>query len=280
MKNLFITVIFLCVSSCAQAFEVSVSPKKSTGGEGFLLTITGATTGSYEISFAGKQYTPYSSIGGSSEIYIPVKIDAKGRQTLTINNIVSGNTVLSKKLDVQIKKRKIKTIKLKEKDQKMRADEPIIQDQNQILLDKIRVKTSERLWAEKFELPLAGKLRIATRFALLRKAKTYQYFHKGVDFSTPTGTPVKAVNSGKVVFAKSGLNVYGTAMVVDHGQGVTSCYFHLNKMLKNEGDTVAKNETIAESGATGWATGPHLHFGLYLQGEAVDPFWWIKFAKR
>jgi murein DD-endopeptidase MepM/ murein hydrolase activator NlpD len=128
-------------------------------------------------------------------------------------------------------------------------------------------------------LPLAVKAKITTRFALLRKAKTYQYFHKGVDFSIPTGTPVKAMNSGKIIFAKSGLNVYGVAMVVDHGQGVTSCYFHLNKLLKKEGETVEKGEIIAESGATGWATGPHLHFGLYLQGEAVDPFWWIKFAK-
>jgi lysostaphin len=272
--------LFLLIASTAQAFEVSVSPKKPTGGEGFLLAITGGTTGSFEISFEGKQYAPYSSTGGADEIYIPVKIDAKGRQNLTISNMVLGNSAQTKKLILTIKKRKIKTIKLKEKDQKMRADEPIIQDQNQVLLDKIRVRSAEKLWSEKFDLPLAGKLRIATRFALLRKAKTYQYFHKGVDFSTPTGTPVKAVNSGKVVFAKSGLNVYGTAMVVDHGQGITSCYFHLSKMLKNEGDTVAKNETIAESGATGWATGPHLHFGLYLQGEAVDPFWWIKFAKQ
>ena len=245
-----------------------------------MLTITGGTTGSYEISYDNKRYAPYGSSGNTAEIYLPVKIEAKGAKKIVVKNIVSGNAAQTKNITVKIKKRKIKSVKLKEKDEKMRADEPIIQDQNKILLEKIRSRSEEKLWAGQFILPFAGKADIATRFALLRKARTYQYFHKGVDFAAPTGTPVKAVNGGKVIFAESGLNVYGNAMVVDHGQGVTSCYFHLNKMLKKEGDSVAKNEIIAESGATGWATGPHLHFGLYLQGEAVDPFWWIKFAKK
>jgi murein DD-endopeptidase MepM/ murein hydrolase activator NlpD len=280
VNNLAVAILLLFVSIAAQAFEVSVSPKKPRGGEGFLLTITGGTTGSYEISYEDKQYAPYGSEVKTAEIYLPVKIEAKGTKKIIVKNIVSGSSVQTKTLAVKIKKRKIKSVRLKEKDVKMRADEPIIQAQNQVLLDKIRIKSDEKLWAGSFAPPLAVKAKIATRFALLRKAKTYQYFHKGVDFSIPTGTPVKAVNGGIVVFARGGLNVYGNAMVVDHGQGVTSCYFHLNKMLKKEGDAVAKNETIAESGATGWATGPHLHFGLYLQGEAVDPFWWIKFAKK
>jgi len=280
VKNLAIITLLLLLSTAAQAFEVSISPKKPMGGEGFLLTITGGTTGSYEISYDNKRYAPYGSSGNTAEIYLPVKIEAKGAKKIVVKNIVSGNAAQTKNITVKIKKRKIKSVKLKEKDEKMRADEPIIQDQNKILLEKIRSRSEEKLWAGQFILPFAGKADIATRFALLRKARTYQYFHKGVDFAAPTGTPVKAVNGGKVIFAESGLNVYGNAMVVDHGQGVTSCYFHLNKMLKKEGDSVAKNEIIAESGATGWATGPHLHFGLYLQGEAVDPFWWIKFAKK
>jgi murein DD-endopeptidase MepM/ murein hydrolase activator NlpD len=245
-----------------------------------LLVITGGTTGSYEISYDNRQYVPYGSAGNAAEIYLPVKIDAKGIKKIKITNVVSGNAVQTKNIAVKIKKRKIKSVWLKEKAQKMRADEPIIQDQNNVLLDQIRKKSGEKLWAGKFVLPLVAKATVTTRFALLRKARTYRYFHKGVDFAAPTGTPVRTVNSGKVVFAASGLNVYGNAMVVDHGQGVTSCYFHLNKMLKKEGDTVEKNEIIAESGATGWSSGPHLHFGLYLQGEAVDPYWWIKFAKK
>ncbi len=69
-------------------------------------------------------------------------------------------------------------------------------------------------------------------------------------------------------------------MMIDHGQGVVSCYFHLNKFLKQEGDTVARGEAVAETGKSGWATGPHLHFGIYLQGDAVDPLWWIKYSNK
>ena len=259
-------------------FEVSSRPKKTVGGNGFLLTITGNTSGYYEVTYNDKKYEPYAAGENRKVIFLPVGIEASGKKKVTVADMLSGREAGRKEILVKIARRSIKTVHLKEKDEKMRSSEPIVEDQNKLLLEKIRERSGERLWKDAFFLPL--KYRVSTRFALQRKARTYAYYHKGIDYAAPEGSPVKAAAAGKVIFARGGLNAYGNAMVIDHGQGVTSCYFHLKKMLKKEGDTVAAKEVIAESGRTGWATGPHLHFGVYLQGEAVDPAWWIKFSKK
>jgi murein DD-endopeptidase MepM/ murein hydrolase activator NlpD len=61
---------------------------------------------------------------------------------------------------------------------------------------------------------------------------------------------------------------------LDHGQGVHSAYFHLDTVLVREGDLVARGASLARVGATGLATGPHLHYGIYLHGKDVDPATW------
>jgi murein DD-endopeptidase MepM/ murein hydrolase activator NlpD len=66
----------------------------------------------------------------------------------------------------------------------------------------------------------------------------------------------------------------GRTVLIDHGQGVVSAYFHLDTALVSQGDMVRAGQRIARVGATGLATGPHLHFGVYLHGMDVDPAAW------
>ncbi|QHS53669.1 M23 family metallopeptidase [Edaphobacter sp. 12200R-103] len=94
--------------------------------------------------------------------------------------------------------------------------------------------------------------------------------HRGLDYRARQGTPVHAVNSGRVVLARP-LYFEGNCIVIDHGLGLTTIYMHLSKFRVKEGQHVTRGQLIALSGATGRANGPHLHLSVRWQGEYLDP---------
>lgn len=97
--------------------------------------------------------------------------------------------------------------------------------------------------------------------------------HQGVDIAAPTGTPVVAAQSGVVVLADA-WPIRGNAVVVDHGGGTHTGYYHLNTIQVIEGQAVARGQVLGTVGATGLATGPHLHWDVVIQGGHVDPLTW------
>jgi murein DD-endopeptidase MepM/ murein hydrolase activator NlpD len=94
--------------------------------------------------------------------------------------------------------------------------------------------------------------------------------HTGSDFAADEGTPVLAVADGTVVLADEHFFA-GNSVFVDHGDGLVSMSFHLSRIDVVEGDQVKRGQTVGAVGATGRATGPHLHFGLRWHGKRVDP---------
>jgi len=94
--------------------------------------------------------------------------------------------------------------------------------------------------------------------------------HTGVDIRLPEGTPVRAIADGVVVLAAEQF-FGGKSVVIDHGGAVFSLYYHLQRYTVEEGRRVSRGETIGAVGATGRATGPHLHFGVRVPGGRVDP---------
>ncbi len=137
-------------------------------------------------------------------------------------------------------------------------------------LDKIwRKETRKRLWNGGFIRPLEGEW--GSGFGLRRMINDEPRSpHTGVDIIAPEGSPVRAVNSGRVVLTDD-LFFSGNSIILDHGQGLYTMYFHLSKFLVKVGQKVAKGDIIGLVGSTGRASGPHLHWGVRLQETRVDP---------
>lgn len=95
--------------------------------------------------------------------------------------------------------------------------------------------------------------------------------HEGVDLAVPTGTPIDAARGGTVIYSGPAAG-YGYLVTVDHGGGITTRYGHFSKLLVRTGQTVNVGDQLGLAGATGDATGPHLHFEYRINGSPVDPW--------
>ncbi len=98
--------------------------------------------------------------------------------------------------------------------------------------------------------------------------------HFGVDFGARRGTPLRAVNDGRVIYA-GWMRGYGKVVRINHGGGFVSLYAHQSKILVKTGQHVKRGQVIGRAGSTGRSTGPHLHFGLYFKGRPIDPLRYI-----
>ncbi len=130
-------------------------------------------------------------------------------------------------------------------------------------------RSQGRLWSLPLTRPVPGE--VSSAFGLRRFINDQPRSpHRGVDFRGGIGVPIKVCADG-VVDLVADHYFSGRSVYVDHGQGVMSMYFHLSDIDVQEGQVVRKGEVLGKMGKTGRATGPHLHFGLYLLGEPVDP---------
>ncbi|ABZ83494.1 peptidoglycan-binding peptidase m23b, putative [Heliomicrobium modesticaldum Ice1] len=102
-------------------------------------------------------------------------------------------------------------------------------------------------------------------------------FHHGIDIAADKGETIRAAQRGRVVFA-GWKAVYGQTVIIEHPFGVATLYAHSSKILVNEGERVERGRPIAQVGATGVATGPHLHFEVRLDSRAVNPAAYLRGA--
>ncbi len=112
------------------------------------------------------------------------------------------------------------------------------------------------------------------RTYLYENEEVDQQVHLGFDLASTANAPIRAANSGTVVFADY-LGIYGNCVIIDHGMGLQSLYAHLASIDVTQGTTVNRDQQIGLSGQTGLAGGDHLHFAMLLQGRPVTPMeWW------
>ena len=122
-----------------------------------------------------------------------------------------------------------------------------------------------------FRWPLSIRGTITSRFGK-RKAPTAgaSTYHKGIDIAAPTGVSILAAKGGTVVTSTYSPSA-GNYIMISHGNGFNTVYMHASKRIVKVGDKVAQGQKIAEVGSTGYSTGPHLHFGIIVKGNYVNP---------
>ena len=123
-----------------------------------------------------------------------------------------------------------------------------------------------------YRLPVAGQgSRVSSTYGVRHDPFTGRLArHTGLDIPAPHGTPILASGGGRVVSAGY-KGAYGRAVVIDHGDGLSTLYGHASKLLVRAGDVVMPNQQIALVGSTGRSTGPHLHFEVIRHGVRVEP---------
>ena len=147
-----------------------------------------------------------------------------------------------------------------------------VQEEYRLLRAAINTELSPRSWQGNYRLPAAG--RISTRYGTQRYRNGKKVDrHKGIDIAAASGTLVLAANAGTVALVRK-FGMHGNTVVINHGGGVVGIYLHLRDFGVAEGQTVKAGEKIGRVGATGAATGPHLHYALYVHGVAIDPMCW------
>jgi murein DD-endopeptidase MepM/ murein hydrolase activator NlpD len=130
------------------------------------------------------------------------------------------------------------------------------------------------LWAGDFQLPMDSKITSSFGNKRLFNGQLKSY-HNGVDFRASVGTPVLAANSGVVKLADN-LFYSGNTVIIDHGNLIFTIYAHLSKLEVKTGQPIAKGQPIGLTGATGRVSGPHLHWGVKVNGSAVNPIEFVE----
>lgn len=140
------------------------------------------------------------------------------------------------------------------------------------------LQTPQKYWNGAFLRPNQGRL--STGYGVRRYYNgkfAKNYYHRGIDYAGAAGSRVVAPAAGKVALVgtvSQGFRVHGNVVGIDHGQGVVSIFMHLSRINVKEGDFVKAGQLIGAVGSTGASTGPHLHWGLYVNGQSVDPIPW------
>ena len=203
---------------------------------------------------------------------IPISYYKKAKDYKIIISYFKNGKKIFKSIKLNVVNGKYKSEVINVSKSKFQPSKERVKRTKQEYLDAIKVYKSiskEIYWNEDFIYPMNSK--ITSAFGTKRVYNgTLKSYHSGTDFRAKIGTPIYASNSGVVRISQDRF-YSGKSIIIDHGHGVYSCYFHLSKMNYKVGDFIKKGEVLGLSGATGRITGPHLHFAFRINGIQVDP---------
>ena len=219
----------------------------------------------------GKSY-PCFPVASGARALLPVGLETRpGLHLLRVETQGRGGLPIVRQARVRIAPGSfgVQHLRLEAAQEALYSD-PEVTREYRLIREAFAKSSPEQFWRGNFLRPVKG--RVTTSFGLKRYVnRQLRYRHRGLDLSAPEGTPVLAANAGRVALAAEDFKLHGKTILLDHGQGVSTLYLHLSEIAVREGEEIARGQVIARVGATGVATGPHLHFGAYLHGAAVDP---------
>ncbi len=267
--------VVLALAKRATAYEVVISPTDPQLGDTIAVVIRAEQPGANVppvVTVNGSTQYPAFPLGENRfRALIPTSpLDAPGRVVIQ----VSGSEE-TRNLAVGLKNRSFSTQRIT-----LGPNQRDLGTQHEF--DRVaafkRLVTPERYWRGAMVRPSQGQ--ISTGYGVRRYYNgvfAQDYYHRGVDYAAATGTPVVAPAAGRIALVgrvADGFELHGNTIGIDHGQGVLSIMIHLSRIDVAEGDLVQPGQVIGGVGSTGASTGPHLHWGLYVHGIAVDPVPW------
>jgi murein DD-endopeptidase MepM/ murein hydrolase activator NlpD len=273
---LIILTLFTALLARAEVADILTTPASLANGSPFLLTIsleskastvTGQWQGHPIVFFSASDHRIWYSLAGVDVETTP------GHYPLTveINSDESTHRTLHKEIDVAEAPYEKVPLDVPDKFVEPNAAALKIIAADKIVKDKAFAHSSSTPeWSSNFLPPLrVGAMSDSFGSQRIFNGKLAS-IHRGLDYHAKSGTPISAINSGRVILARP-LYFEGGCVVIDHGLGLMSVYMHLSKIDVAVGTKVHRGQIIALSGATGRATGPHLHLGVRWQGSYLDP---------
>lgn len=269
-----ITTIFgFTINAFAESLRVELSPKKIKQGDAFFIKVTGAKTVSPPSASLARKKLYFSNCGEGCFIAIGA-IDIKTKPGVYMLKMKAGKK--KRNLKLSVKKTAFSKLKLTLPDDKvfLSPDDLDIVNNEQERLQSLFRGVSEKQWDGAFIPPLEND--ISTRFGTKRiMNRKWISVHKGIDIKGQEGEEIRASNNGMVVLAEE-LFFGGNTVIIDHGQGIHTIYMHLSKTNVKPEDTVSKGDVIGLVGSSGRSIGPHLHFGVKVQGINTNPLSLLK----
>lgn len=266
-----VATLFWAIAAPIEALEVKVLPQTPQLGDTISVIVTTDDPSNKPTVRFNQQEQPLFESNGKYRAFIPTSpLNSSGKMKVE----VQGDNQTSN-IGVWLKNRTfpVQRIWLSGK-----ASRPA----TQLELERVgafkKLVTPEKFWQGAFVRPNAH--RVSTGFGVRRyynNVFAQNYYHKGVDYAGGYGSPVVAPAAGKirlVGYEDAGFHVHGNVVGIDHGQGVVSIFMHLQDINVTEGTIVKAGQRIGTIGSTGASTGPHLHWGLYVNQVAVDPVPW------
>lgn len=248
----------------------SVHPATVRPGDVFVLRPSQARGAPESARFLDKTYPPLNVPGESGPVFLMgVDLDATpGKELITVR--WAGGR--EERLPISVVKRSFPEERLTLPPAMVtppRELEERIAREQALAADAYRTSDAVKLWDRGFTPALDQKA--AGNFGRRRILNGIPKSpHTGQDYTAPAGTAVKSVAGGTVRLARD-FYYSGLTLFVDHGSGLVSVYMHLEKFQVSEGETVSAGQVIGRVGSTGRATGPHLHLGVRLFEQRVDP---------
>ncbi len=225
------------------------------------------------LRFAGRAW-PLHRLGTSPATYLATDPRTKpGRYEVTLEALSAGGVPVRARAVVTVVRVAFPTRSLTFDQQTSTLLTPEASERERRRTEAaLHVLRDDQLWAGPFLLPVNGP--VSSPYGVINIYQGQMWgFHGGVDLAVPMGTPVQAANDGIVRLAEE-LPLSGIAVLIDHGFGVVSTYFHMSAVRVAAGQPVQRGEIIGNVGTTGLSLGPHLHWGIRVNGVYVDPLPW------
>lgn len=278
LKILLIVTFCLCVPYAVQASQKPVSrlpkillkPATPRPGDIVIVTVKGVE-GPVEGKFGDKKI----HFNPAEESFIAVfGVDLYTEPGTYDLDISARDKVLSRTVTIGKKKFRVQKLTLPEDMVELSPENEARVEQEQKKIAAIWPNETGRIWDGNFINPREGE--IVTGFGVQRIINNIpKNSHSGVDVAADEGEEVHAPNNGVVVLIDNQF-FSGNSIILDHGQGIYTMFFHLSKILISQGQQVKRGEVIGLVGSTGRSTGAHLHWGVRMQGARVDPLELIK----